>query len=102
MTTIVWRRRREQSPIAPAIRAARKVGESKLAGARRFLAAKEQKENKLNAAAIRRHAKRHGLELEYHDAPWTFSAHSGERIALPAGYFAVVDGIFEQIVVEYR
>ena len=92
--TIVIDQRKEESPIAPAIRMARKAARHKLGALDRLVAALE-KEGK---AMIRAHAKMNGLKLQYHPKPWVFVARkSGEKVALPAGYFAVVDGVLHDI-----
>lgn len=52
-------------------------------------------------ARIRRYAKKHRLDLEYHPKPWIFRRIEGKiQIAMEAGYFAEVDGIFHQLVAE--
>ncbi len=55
--------------------------------------------NKNEGARIRRYAKRKGFELRYHPRPWTFRSVAGRvQIAMPAGYFAKVDGVLHQLI----
>ena len=93
--TIVIGQHGEESPIAPAIRMARKGAKKKLGALDKLVAALEQE----GTAMIRAYAKKKRLELQYHSKPWTFQAKSGEKIDMPAGYFAVVNGVLENICV---
>lgn len=79
-----------ESPVSPAIRAARRMAAKKTTQFKAWLNAAERE-------AIALYAKKHNIELSYKPAPWIFEAASGEKVAMPPGYFAIVKGVIEQI-----
>lgn len=101
MTIIVNRRRHEsrhEKEMGEIGKQARRAADRKLASMLTFLAAKQKKDTKLKGAAIRRYAKKHNLVLDHHRKPWIFYARSGEKVAMPPGYFTREAGVLEQLV----
>ena len=101
MTIIVERQchqSRFEKEMSEVAKAARRMSGNKLASMHEFLIAKQKKDNKLKTAAIKRYARKHGLVLWRHCRPWTVQAVSGEKFAMPVGYYAMVNGVVENIV----
>ncbi len=49
---------------------------------------------------VKEFARQKELELLFHKRNWTFTAKSGEKVRMPPGYHAVVDGVVEQLDVD--
>jgi hypothetical protein len=85
--------------VEDAIRKARKIAKSHSDPGFNEL---ERRETKRNNARIRRYAMRNGLKLQHHSTFWLIRPDPGAKfqVVMPAGYFAIVDGILHQLVAE--
>ncbi|MFA6519745.1 MAG: hypothetical protein WCT41_02900 [Candidatus Paceibacterota bacterium] len=103
MTIIVKRKRREpkfEKEMGEVAAAARRMSIRKLISIQEVLVKKRKADDKLKAAAIRRYADKHNLHLYCHRHPWIADLYSGEKIRLPPGFYAKVNGVIENIIAE--